>query len=110
MLKPFIFALAEALKEGFPINRTHATALDVIIAAIEPIARFRYFREIPGQRVFHEIVGRATAPGGEFGKAQFRVWSEMHFHDRQFRGGRAVLSKQGARRPWASLIKATLFP
>src|SRR5712671_3303344 len=64
----------------FTIDRLHLAAFDVVIAAIEHLAYLGDFLQVPGHRVFHEIIGGAPALRCQFVRAGFSFRLEMHVH------------------------------
>jgi hypothetical protein len=65
-LGEFTFALAQVFQESFTVNGFDATALNIIVAAIEQIAKFGDFDQISSHSVFYEITGPATALRSQF--------------------------------------------
>lgn len=74
------FAAAQIFEKGFAVDGLDASALNVIVAAVERSAQFGHFSEIDSHRVFDEVVGGTTALGGQFVQARFGLRFEMHFH------------------------------
>jgi hypothetical protein len=60
LIEKFILTLAQAVKESLAVDRLHSTALNVIVAPTKHFADFCHFCQIPGQGIFHEVVGRAA--------------------------------------------------
>ena len=66
LLGEFTFALTQAFEESFTVNGFDAAALNIIVAAVEQIAKFGDFDQISSHSVFYEIVGAATALRSQF--------------------------------------------
>jgi hypothetical protein len=47
---------------------------------VEHLANLGNLLKVSRHRIFHEIVGRADASGGQFVQAGFRLGFEVHFH------------------------------
>jgi hypothetical protein len=67
----FTFA-AEAGEGFFAVNRLHATALKVVVAAVQHFATLGEFLQVSGQCVLDEVVGGAAGFGGELLQAGTR--------------------------------------
>jgi len=51
----------QALEKYFVLNWRHASAFDVVVAAVEHLADFGNLLKVSRHRIFHEIVGRKAA-------------------------------------------------
>ena len=69
-------------------------ALDLIIAAIERVAKLREFCQIAGHGVLDKLVWRAPSGGGKLLKTRFGFGLEMNYHRSEFRGTQLGLSKR----------------
>lgn len=77
------FALLPQSGEGFfAVDWLYASALDVVVAAVEHLPRLGHFLEIASHCVFDNLVGRASALGGEFVNLRLGFWAKAEFHER----------------------------
>ena len=59
-MNQLFFALAKAFKKGFSVDRLHATALEIIVPAVERFAGLEEFAKISSDGILHEVVDRAA--------------------------------------------------
>jgi hypothetical protein len=85
-LEQFFLTLPQAFEEGLAVDRLDATALDVVVSAIEHFARLGEFLQISSHRVFDQVVGSTSGFRGEFLQAGFGFGTEMDFHEVSLHG------------------------
>lgn len=78
--------LVAEFSEGFlSVNRFYAAALDVIVPAVQHLARFGSLLKISGHYLLDEVFGRTADFGGEFLNLGLGSWTKVYFHNRYCR-------------------------
>lgn len=76
-----VFTLAPETGEGFfSIERFHALALEVVVAAVKRFAYLSQFFQVSGHCVFDEVVRSTASFGGQLLQSGFGLRPEVYFH------------------------------
>jgi len=64
MLEKVFFSLAQRLKKRLAVDWLYSAGLYFIVATIERVSYLHHLCQIPGHRIFYQVVGGAARFGG----------------------------------------------
>src|ERR1035438_2446381 len=83
-------ALTQVLEERLPVNRLDSTALEVVVKAVEHVARLRKLRNVSGHGVLKQLVGRTSGFYDQLVNLGLQLGGEVYFHAPSLKGGKAA--------------------
>ena len=80
MFEHVLLALPEAFEKLLAVDRLDAAALEVVIAAVERLAKLVQLLDVGDRGVLDNVVGRLAAQRSEILELLFRLGGEVNFH------------------------------
>jgi hypothetical protein len=98
-----VFTLAPEAGEGFfTIDRFHAPAFEVVVAAVEGFAYLGQLLQISRHGIFDEIIRGTASFGSQLLQTRFGFWPEIYLHKTSLESGASRVKKNGTIVPPAS--------